>query len=327
MGEATLAGIPFRLDPEQVSWSFQVKTSETQTIGGKVVQVYGVEFSDMVIRGSFGRGGWPEQTLFLGRMKELAEAQTKDHTLPPSRFTYPPKGWDFKVYLKEFRDPAGPSSIHMDPTVVNPQWQLTLFIVQDNLKLKEVAKNAFIERLADGIGWSISDYNGPQGWEDAAEAAESAGFSLTDAFSALQQQGVQVPGGTTVATNFETPTASSQGGVVLPAVDVARLALSVGLSQTNAAIAVAIAQAESGFNTAAHNPVPPDNSVGLWQINLLAHTQYTVEQMKDPNQNAAAMARISGVGSNWNPWSTYTNGAYEGFLSAAEAAVVQALEG
>jgi hypothetical protein len=39
----------------------------------------------------------------------------------------------------------------------------------------------------------------------------------------------------------------------------------------DAVVAVAIALAESGGNPAAHNPVPPDDSWGLWQINMRGH--------------------------------------------------------
>ena len=83
-------------------------------------------------------------------------------------------------------------------------------------------------------------------------------------------------------------------------------------------IATAIAMAESGGDTNAVNPgsqFDKEFSVGLWQINVLAHPQYSLTQMKDPTQNALAMYSISSGGNNWNPWGTYTNGSYKKFLS------------
>lgn len=98
----------------------------------------------------------------------------------------------------------------------------------------------------------------------------------------------------------------------------------------NADTAAAIAQAESGGNPDAiantaypskpgYRPPPPgalrEYSVGLWQINLLAHPQYTEAQMLDPAQNAKAAVAISGAGISFSAWSTYTSGAYLPYLT------------
>lgn len=92
-------------------------------------------------------------------------------------------------------------------------------------------------------------------------------------------------------------------------------ARSAGLSADRAKVAAAIAMAESGGNPRSHNPVPPDNSYGLWQINMLGSMGPTRrkqlgissnEELYDPAVNARAMAQISSGGSNWQPWATYT---------------------
>jgi len=89
--------------------------------------------------------------------------------------------------------------------------------------------------------------------------------------------------------------------------------------------AAAIALAESGGNPDAilntaypgrpnYRPpssgASPEFSVGLWQVNLLAHPNYTEAQMLTPARAAAAAVAISSSGSNFQPWSTYTSGAY-----------------
>lgn len=97
-----------------------------------------------------------------------------------------------------------------------------------------------------------------------------------------------------------------------------QLALGVGLSGTNAQIAAAIAMAESGGDSNAINPGnanDPEYSVGLWQINIRAHPQYSKSSMLVPQNNALAMFAISSGGTNWSPWGTYTSGAYRSFLS------------
>jgi len=83
-------------------------------------------------------------------------------------------------------------------------------------------------------------------------------------------------------------------------------------------IMVGIAFAESGGNPNAHNNKPPDDSYGLWQINMLGKlgpdrrkrfgiTSNT--QLFDPAINAKA-AKIIYDSSGLNAWTTYTRGTY-----------------
>ena len=100
------------------------------------------------------------------------------------------------------------------------------------------------------------------------------------------------------------------------------LAVSVGLPSSNALIASAIAMAESSGDSNAINPGGNGDieySVGLWQINLLAHPQYTVSQMQDPTQNAKAMSVISNGGTSWGAWGTYTSGLYRKYMNSTIA--------
>lgn len=89
-------------------------------------------------------------------------------------------------------------------------------------------------------------------------------------------------------------------------------------------IMAAIALAESGGRPEAHNPVPPDDSYGLWQINMLgslgparrsAFGLRSNQDLFDPLTNAKAAVAIASGGKNFVPWSTYTNGAYRKFLT------------
>jgi hypothetical protein len=98
------------------------------------------------------------------------------------------------------------------------------------------------------------------------------------------------------------------------------LARSAGMA--NPQVMAAIAMAESGGNPRAHNPVPPDNSYGLWQINMLGsmgpsrRKQYGIssnEALFNPAVNAKAAAMIQ-KGQGLSAWSTYTNGAYKKYM-------------
>jgi hypothetical protein len=181
MGLATLDGVPFRLDPTSASWDFSIKTNVINTVGGRVVQVIGVDLGDMMVVGTFGVGGWREQQAFLERMKQVGERQVNHPEAPPMRFLYPPRGWDFLVYLRSYTQPASPSggdSVYVANEIIAPQWALTLFMVEDNAGLKKVAQDAYIARIAAGLGWKQTKYNGPMTADEVH--ATLGGLSITD---------------------------------------------------------------------------------------------------------------------------------------------------
>lgn len=97
---------------------------------------------------------------------------------------------------------------------------------------------------------------------------------------------------------------------------------------------VAIALAESGGNPQALANYPngsnaggPEISAGLTQINTLAHPQYTVSELYDPLTNFKAAFQVSNGGTNFNPWSTWTNGAARSELASVQQALGQATSG
>jgi lysozyme-like protein len=112
-------------------------------------------------------------------------------------------------------------------------------------------------------------------------------------------------------------------------VEVGAVAYDAGIRDTtDLATAIAIAMAESGGNPRAHNTRPPDNSYGLWQINMYGNlgpqrrAQFGIasdDALFDPMTNAKAMMAISGGGKNWKPWSTYKGARYYIFLPNATA--------
>lgn len=95
-------------------------------------------------------------------------------------------------------------------------------------------------------------------------------------------------------------------------VDVAQLALSGGLSDMQAAYAVAVSKHEGGWRTDAlnDNPRTGDYSVGLWQINYAgtlrpgrtARYGSPTQLRDDVARQVKAMVEISGKGTNWEPF-------------------------
>jgi LysM repeat protein len=79
-----------------------------------------------------------------------------------------------------------------------------------------------------------------------------------------------------------------------------------GGSHGEAFMAAEIAMAESGGRQYA---LSPTNDYGYWQIN---GSHGSAEATFNPTGNARAAIAISGNGSNWGAWTTYTSGAYRG---------------
>ncbi|MBY8852241.1 transglycosylase SLT domain-containing protein, partial [Saccharothrix sp. MB29] len=88
----------------------------------------------------------------------------------------------------------------------------------------------------------------------------------------------------------------------------ARHAHDAGFRGQDLTIAVAVALAESGGDPRAHNSTPPDDSYGLWQVNMLGslgparRREFGLDSDSDlfsPAENARAANRISGDGRDW----------------------------
>jgi lysozyme-like protein/excreted virulence factor EspC (type VII ESX diderm) len=117
---------------------------------------------------------------------------------------------------------------------------------------------------------------------------------------------------------------------------IAEYAHDAGFRGHDLTVAVAVALAESGGDPRAHNPVPPDDSYGLWQINMLGSLgparrgEFDLDsnrELFDPKENAQAAWEISGRGDSFGPWTTYTNGAYKKYLDDARRGIRSMNEG
>jgi len=99
-----------------------------------------------------------------------------------------------------------------------------------------------------------------------------------------------------------------------------------GFSGLAADIIVAIAQAESGGNTAAANLSDPfGGSYGVLQINGshiigFGGSAISLQCAYDPGCAFSYAFGLSGSGKNFTPWSTYTNNTYKQFLRTSPVA-------
>lgn len=103
---------------------------------------------------------------------------------------------------------------------------------------------------------------------------------------------------------------------------------------SNPQVMAAIAMAESGGNPNAHNVIPPDNSYGLWQINMIGsmgpgrRKEYGIssnDELFNPAVNARAAAKILSS-QGLSAWSTYTSGAYKKYLNGGAGGATNATD-
>jgi hypothetical protein len=118
--------------------------------------------------------------------------------------------------------------------------------------------------------------------------------------------------------------------------EILALALTAGFSgdREEAVIATAIALAESGGDPSAHNPDPPDNSFGLWQINMIGDLGpdrrrklglSRNDELFDPsiNARAARFVFLEQANPSFEPWTTFTHGAFKSHLAAVREAAAK----
>jgi hypothetical protein len=109
----------------------------------------------------------------------------------------------------------------------------------------------------------------------------------------------------------------------LTATQIAAYAQAAGFDGEDLIIAVAVALGESSGNPVARNQNPPrEDSIGLWQINVLAHPEYSYEFLIDPQNNANAAYNVYlAAGGSFQPWGAFTNNSYAKYLDTADQAV------
>lgn len=117
--------------------------------------------------------------------------------------------------------------------------------------------------------------------------------------------------------------------------EIGRLCKTAGFPSEHIATMIAIALAESGGDPNAHNNKPPDDSYGLWQINMLgsmgparraAYGLKSNTELFNPSVNARVAYGIF-KSQGLNAWTTYTSGAYKTHLNEVAAGVIGDLQG
>ncbi len=191
----SLGGIPFRTGPEQIRWDFEMKVKAQKTLGGKVIQVLGTTLGDLVITGRFGAAGRGETSnvkqiyAMRDQIVEWTRKAESEKTPEPIRFVYTPRNISLQVYVKE-----------LTPSVVSNadiagEWTITMHIFEAGSQaLRDAVVDNYIQKLAEGVGWKQTLYNGP---DEAGLAEVLGGMTVGDYLAAQAQKAFDsgLPGG------------------------------------------------------------------------------------------------------------------------------------
>lgn len=133
---------------------------------------------------------------------------------------------------------------------------------------------------------------------------------------------VATPSPTGVNRLFALTTTTCAGLRRLNAIDIARLARAAGFPDSQVAVGVAVALAESaGYPTATNHNTNGSVDFGLWQINTVHGALLTTGAWCVPADNAAMAHTVwTRAGGSWTPWATYNSGSYLTHLAAANRA-------
>jgi LysM repeat protein len=139
----------------------------------------------------------------------------------------------------------------------------------------------------------------------AAQPSASGGSTHTTAYT--PRHAASGPGAASSAASASQPSAATTANLsgTLSCSGLEALWVEAGGSTAAEVTAASVAMAESGGNQFATGTV---GERGYWQINPVNGSLSTY----DPYGNARAAVIMSGNGTNWSPWTTYTSGAYAG---------------
>ncbi len=143
----------FKVDPYDIAWGYTLRSQTTDTYGGKVIQILGVELNNLTINTVAGGDGYPYLEEMRDFFREMGRWQ--QNYQEPATFLFPPKNYHIKFWGQRF---TFDNSLD---NVVYPV-QITGMIQEDIAgTLKQSIMTEEIKKLAEGIGYVRNQYNDP----------------------------------------------------------------------------------------------------------------------------------------------------------------------
>lgn len=153
-----------RSNPNYINYSYQLRTKIFNTLGGRVVQILGVNYGTISIEIESGRGGYDYFLSIIDWFKRTSIWQRNNRK--PIRFTYPQRNYAIDVFLKSI-------AIADDLENVTRPLQIEMEVENDfNRILTGCIIREELARLSEGIGYEKNDFN--QGWYDVTSMPEDS---------------------------------------------------------------------------------------------------------------------------------------------------------
>lgn len=160
MGKLYIRGGPVNITLngiESIDWTYNLRTYVTDTVGGKVVQILGVDISDVKVQSQLGSGAKQELMDLVKRVRQIIlwHSRERKHVT----VTYPARNYKFTAYLE---------SVTFKESLDDITYPFTLLLAVDedingNIKTTTISKE--LRRLSEGIGYEENEYNTPRGPE------------------------------------------------------------------------------------------------------------------------------------------------------------------
>lgn len=242
----------FAVDPYEVTWGNNLRTQTTDTYGGKVVQVLGVNLTSLNVSVVAGSRGYKYVSSLMKYFKDTADWCR--NTMKPAKFVYPKMGYNLSVWPKSitYQDQVG--------NVVYPI-DMTFEIEEDlagNVKKSTMLKE--LSRLAEGIGYTKSVYNYPTA-EDEKELDDRA----AKASSAISMADKSIGEGYSYTEGSLGSDPSLTADQQSNAQAIISVALSRNLGRIGAVIGIMTAITESTLHNVDHGDAMGPSSCGLFQ--------------------------------------------------------------
>jgi hypothetical protein len=170
---ATLDGVNFPYTPDSLQWSYKLRTAVQDTLGGRVVQLLGMQADTMTIS---GKAGSREKLEALAA--EVVRIMKKHiSTGDPVELVIPSRSLKFSVYVQTM------PTIERNVKSTAYPYTLTLKVQHTETNVRsEVVLGAALSRLYKGIGYQT-------GWSGGGEVSELTDITsdqqLTDMLSNL----------------------------------------------------------------------------------------------------------------------------------------------
>jgi hypothetical protein len=153
--------------------------------------------------------------------------------------------------------------------------------------------------------YTLPDYQPKHAKAAPVTTSSSDSGSSSTVVTQSADEGSSTPATATASTSSSGGSGSTSLGGTLSCSGLEQLWEDAGGNSADAFMAAEIAMAESGGNQYA---LSPTDDYGYWQINASNGALATFNAYG----NARAAITLSNDGTNWDAWTTYTSGAYQG---------------